>query len=328
MKKLASILLSAILTLTLALSLVGCSTPYEGQIAIFMPDGAPALAFAKLMNDENQLGKENLTYNVVDANNIKNYIANGSATAALMPVNLAVKLCGNGEKYKLLSVNTHGNLYVLSKQTPDGINSLKGKKVGVVNLANVPGLTFKAILNKNNIAFTEDESAHTGDNIFLKTVQPTAIGQLLNATDDTKLDYIVAPEPQVSKITSSAPVIKSVFSLQQLWGEQSYPQAVLVVKNELAKDTEFCNKLLSALDEGASWVKTNGAKAHATISEHCVEGYATTLVAGVLTENAITGCNIKVVKANAMKETIKDYMAKINAVSATSFGTPSDAFFI
>ena len=101
MKKLASILLSAILTLTLALSLVGCSTPYEGQIAIFMPDGAPALAFAKLMNDENQLGKENLTYNVVDANNIKNYIANGSATAALLPVNLAVKLCGNGEKYKL-----------------------------------------------------------------------------------------------------------------------------------------------------------------------------------------------------------------------------------
>ncbi len=328
MKKLLSIVLSIALTFIVALSLVGCSNPYEGQIAIFMPDGAPALAFAKLMHEENQLGKKNLTYNVVDANNIKNYISNESATAALLPVNLAVKLCGNGEKYKLLSVNTHGNLYVLSKQTPDGINSFKGKKVGVVNLANVPGLTFKAILNKNNIAFTEDESAHSSDNVFLKTVQPTAIGQLLNATDDTKLDYIVAPEPQVSKITSSAPAIKSVFSLQQLWGQQSYPQAVLVVKRKLAEDTEFCNALLSALEESATWVKTNGANAHATISSHCVEGYATTLAPAVLTESAITGCNIKVVKAQDMKATVKDYMEKINAVSPVSYGTPADAFFL
>ena len=319
MKKLLSLLLSTALVLIVAFSAVGCSNPYEGQIAIFMPDGAPALAFAKLMHEDNQLGKENLTYNVVKADDIKNYIANGSATAALMPVNLAVKLCGSGEKYKLLSVNTHGNLYGLSKQTPTDIESLKGKTVNVINLANVPGLTFKAILNSNNIPFTEDESEHTADNVLLKNATTPAVGED---------DYTIVPEPQASKVLSANAEVKNVFSLQQLWGTQSYPQAVLVVKSELAEDTQFCNALLSALEQSAVWVKSNGAAAHAAISAHCIEGYATSLAPAVLTESAILGCNIKVVKAQDMKATIKDYMEKINAVAPVSYGTPSDAFFL
>lgn len=328
MKKLLSVMLCVAMSVLVAFSLASCSTPSEGAISVYMPDGAPALAFAKLMNDNDKLGKNDVTYTVVGSSDIGGYVANSTADVALMPVNAAAKLCGTGEKYKLLSVNTHGNLYVLSKESPTSFSDIKGKKVGVVNLSAVPGLTFKAILNKNNIAFTQDASQLTQDNVYLENIEAGQVAALLNATNDAKLDYVVAPEPQVSKVTSAAPAIKTAFSLQELWGEDSYPQAVLVVKKELASDTDFCSKLLSALETSATWVVTNGDAAYDAVSSHVVDGYATTLKKEVLTESAIRGCNIKVVRASQMKNIITDYLDKIIQIAPGSTSQVSDAFFI
>ena len=332
MKKLLNLLLVAVMALTLVFSLSACNRDYDGEINVYVVDGAPALAFSKLMHEENKLGKESVSYNVIkspspsDASeNISTVVANKKATVALLPINLAVKLAGTGKDYKLLSVNTHGNLYGLSKNYEfTSLNDLKGKKVGVIQMANVPGLTFKAILNNASVAFTENESELTADKVFLKNIEPAQIGQLL--TSGT-IDFAVSAEPQVSTLTTNAPAIKKVFSLQNLWGDTSYPQAVVLVKSELAKDEEFCDALLTALDESATWVKTNGATAFDAISAHCVEGYSTSLNKNTLTESAIIGCNIKSVSASKMKETIVDYMNKINAVGTSSFGTPSDKFF-
>ena len=60
----------------------------------------------------------------------------------------------------MLGTVTHGNLYILSAKsdksiTKDNIAELKGKTVGVVNLAAVPGLTFKLILNKYGIEYSD-----------------------------------------------------------------------------------------------------------------------------------------------------------------------------
>ena len=48
MKKLFSMLLGVVLTIALCFSLAGCNKDYEGKIEIYMPDGAPALAFSRL----------------------------------------------------------------------------------------------------------------------------------------------------------------------------------------------------------------------------------------------------------------------------------------
>ncbi len=59
----------------------------------------------------------------------------------------------------MLGTLTHGNLYMLSKNgekiTAENIKSLEGKTVGIVNLAAVPGLTFKTILKQYEMDFTE-----------------------------------------------------------------------------------------------------------------------------------------------------------------------------
>lgn len=326
MKKLFSMLLGVVLTIALCFSLAGCNKDYEGKIEIYMPDGAPALAFSRLMNENNTLERE-VSYHVVDANTIGTYVANETAAAALIPVNAATKLAGTGEKYKMLSVNTHGNLFVVGKQEAGDINALKGKKIGVVNLANVPGLTFKAILADKGIAYTEDADALNSENVYLVNIAGTEIAARLNAEGAAALDFVVAPEPAVSTITGKVPAIKVRLSLQELWGEGGYPQAVLLAKTELTQDKDFVNALLDALTASAEWLPSHASDAAEAVKSHLTEGLNPSFTADNLTETVIANCNIKVEKAADAKEKVKSYINKIMAIDAQSTSAPADAFF-
>lgn len=134
---------------------------YNGKITVYTPDGAPALGLAELMCNGGLSNCAETEYNVVDSSIIHTFVTGNSPAAdvCVLPVNMAVKLLGGGERYKLLGTLTHGNLYLVSNGkntvTPRNISQLTGKTVGVVNLPQVPGLTFKTILNKYGIAFTE-----------------------------------------------------------------------------------------------------------------------------------------------------------------------------
>ena len=126
---------------------------YTSPISVYMPDGAPALGLAKLMNDDNKLGKTDLTYTVVTASAIGDYVRDKSATVAVMPVNAASLLCGKGDAYKMAAVLTHGNLFVIGKGEAAKLEDLKGSVVEVVNINNVPGLTFMSLLKGANIDY-------------------------------------------------------------------------------------------------------------------------------------------------------------------------------
>lgn len=139
----------------------------ENAVTVYAPDGAPALALAGLMDgavNSNSLGKE-IIYNIVEASTIQAHVTgeNPNADICILPINLAANLLGSGEKYRMLGTVTHGNLYIISAKTGeqitvDNLSELRGKTVGVVNLAAVPGLTFKLILNKYGIEYTEPQS--------------------------------------------------------------------------------------------------------------------------------------------------------------------------
>lgn len=131
----------------------------SSTVSVYAPDGAPALALAKLMSEENTFSQTALTYNIVEAEKIVALVSgeNPVADICILPVNAASKLLGSGQKYKMLGTVTNGNLYILSKDgehlTAENLSVLKGKTVGVINLANVPGLTLKIVLNKYDIPY-------------------------------------------------------------------------------------------------------------------------------------------------------------------------------
>jgi len=293
---------------------------YTSAISVYMPDGAPALGFAKLMHDANDLGKNGLTYNVVDANTIGSYVQKETATMAVLPVNAASKLCGTGEKYKMAAVLTHGNLFVIGKTEAATLSDLEGKVVAVVNRENVPGLTFKALLKKNNIEYVDGTAGDEATNgkVTLVGIDGTGVAAAVST-----YDQVVAPEPAVSNVTKKTGA-KINMSLQTLWGEGAYPQAVLVVKNDLLRDEAFMTALYAALEESAEWVKTHGAQAAEAV--HMIYEQ-TTLSGPALTEAAVTGCNIRVEKAADAKDKVNDYIAKIREITPASASVVSDAFF-
>lgn len=137
----------------------GGTAEYSQQVSVYAPDGAPALGLAKLMSQENTL--ENVQYNIVNANLIQTFVSGADLKAdiCVLPVNVAVKILGNAQNYKFIGTLTHGNLYLLSKNNTqlnsDNLQELRGKTVGVINLAQVPGLTFKLILKNYGIEFVE-----------------------------------------------------------------------------------------------------------------------------------------------------------------------------
>jgi len=122
------------------------------DINVFVPDGAPALAIAKLISENLQFG-QNINYTVVSASNIGSKIIQKTADLALLPINAASKLAGNGTDYKMLTVNTHGNLYIIGTESAISLSDLKGQTIGVIGQGFVPDLTFKYILKNNSIGY-------------------------------------------------------------------------------------------------------------------------------------------------------------------------------
>ena len=131
----------------------------EVNAKVYMPDGAPALAMAKFMSEN----REDCDFEVVDASKIASYVTgeNPKADLCVLPLNAASKLLGSGEKYKMLGTVTHGNLYLLSTDENAKIESaaqwkkLENKKIGTIQIHNVPGLTLKLLLKKNGVQYVE-----------------------------------------------------------------------------------------------------------------------------------------------------------------------------
>ena len=124
-----------------------------GNYRVAMPDGAPALAMAKLIAEGENFGRT-VEYAVVASANIGAEVVQERADVAVLPVTAASKTIGSGEKYVMLGVVTHGNLYVMSSEDISSLADLRGKVVGVIGQGQVPDLTFRYLLRKNGVEYT------------------------------------------------------------------------------------------------------------------------------------------------------------------------------
>ncbi len=136
----------------------------KDKITFYAPDGAPAISVAKFINDGETFGTgKTVDYKVVLAGTIVGQMATATADIILMPINGATKKYNAGgnanDPYKLVSVITHGNFYIMSK-TQISLDDLKldDKKDAseqlrlAVPMPNaVPDWTVKIVLSKHNL---------------------------------------------------------------------------------------------------------------------------------------------------------------------------------
>lgn len=329
MKKVLTSLLCAI-TLVVSLCFTACSPAEKGVVTVYVPDGAPALSIARLMDEDVNLGRE-VNYHIVDASEIQSTVTafdeSDNADLCILPVNTASKLLGNGEKYQMLGVVTHGNLFIAANKDKAEITSdnfiqiLRDKKVGVVNLPAFPGALFKLIINKYTFALSSVV------NINLENVAATAV-----SGTTTDFDYFVLPEPAASTRVGNANLqLKIVGSLQSLYGENGYPQAVLVSKKSLIEsDPAFIKSFMNEMKANAEWLLKDEVTAESLVSAiaaHHPENTNMTFNANNLTKNVIANCAIRFDDCTASDTAVKNILSELKTAGDSMATAVSDSFF-
>lgn len=328
MKRILTAFLCAFALCVSALGFAACGNKNNGAITVYAPDGAPALALAQLMSDEKDFGK-NVSYRVVSSAEINSCVTyadeSKNADLCILPVNAASKLLGNGARYKMLGTVTHGNLFIVASSDKQALTSenfasaLSGKKVGVVNFAAFPGAAAKLIMNKYGIL----------NNVTLENVAATQV-----TGTEAQYDYFVIPEPAAStRIANVNLNLKQVGSLQTLYGENGYPQAVLVAKNSLIeKDPAFISEFTSAVTESANWLLNestgaeiilNAVKKHYADPENTKPAFSEVN----LTKPVIRNCAINFVGSADCKERVKTFLNELISVNDGAATAVSDEFF-
>ena len=336
MKKFITLILSLLLLLVSLFSF-GCKTETQSdKLQLYAPDGAPALSVARLIHDKKAVGE--VKNNVVNASAIQTFVTGEKPKAdfCIMPVNAAVKLLGNASRYQMLGVVTHGNLFIMKKATGEQITKanltdLLGKKVGVINLANVPGLTFKAILNDASIEYVDITESGA---VYANKVNLIALANGQAVTPQADCDYFVVPEPAATtKENATQGKLSIAGSLQELYGEgQGYPQAVLVAKKSVIQDKpEVVAKLVNSFSQNQSWLTDSQTSMNDVVNavqSALGEDVTPTFNANNLNLTVIGNCAISFRSASLEKTAVLDYMTKINAITNGAWGTPANDFFL
>ena len=302
------------------------------KVSVTSPDGAPALALVQAIEE----GGDTIDFKIVNANTISTYVTNADETKnsdfCILPVNAAAKLLGSGEKYQMLGTVTHGNLFIVSKTegtqytNKEELLTLIGKTVGVIQIANVPGMVFKMILNQYEIPF----NVLTGGN-EPATDQVNLIGitDAAQVTPQGEYDAYVIAEPLVSLRTNPAAQSKLYLSgsLQELYGgEEGYPQAVIVAKKSFtAQYPEWTDDFIAKLGNAETYLKTAEASTIiSALSSKLTEGETPAFNAKNLTSATVKNCNVKFVAAQAEKENVR---AVLSGMMGEYAPQPSDGFF-
>ena len=344
MKKRIAKIFAALLAAVSIFSLVACGGGNDGgdnkiNAKIYAPDGAPALAMAKMMSED----RTDTTFEVVKADTIASFVTGDTPKADLcvLPLNAASKLLGTGEKYTMLGTVTHGNLYLLSHNALDAelftegssLQLLTGKKVGVIQINNVPGLTLKLLLQKNEVGINDNyQSAVDPDT---SKVNLASIGGA-QAIGTLGYDYYLAAEPLASaKVKASANSANPLYiaaDLQKLYGgENGYPQAVLVVKNDfLEKNGEWVDEFIEDVKEAAAWLQEDTTEIStivSAVSSKLTSELTPSFNANNLTKTVIANCGVFFTGAQEGKAEVNAFLTELMGVSQGAAKTVADKFF-
>lgn len=321
MKKIFSLFATMI---CFCLAFTGCYD--DNSINVYVPDGAPALSVSEMLYTNEQFN-ENVTYNVVSANEIANTILQQTADIAIIPTNIASKLCGDGKTYKAVGICTFGNLYVIGKNDITSLNELTGETVGCIQIQNVPGLTFQYILKNNQINYTLDENEANANNVLLKGIEGTDVVAQLKTN---KISYAVVAEPlcatALSKFENNE--IVKVFDLQKLYGTNYYPQSLLVVKNSLIENNlTFVKNFINKMQNNKNWTNENVDKCVEAISNNLKTGATPSFTNNNFNSEVLNNCNIGFISAFENKDFIENYLNNLKSIEENAVGNLSSEFW-
>ena len=315
MKKIISISVIVLIVFTCVFALCAC----EGEeLTLYVPDGAPALSVAKIIND-GKIGNQKVTATVTKGGDeVVTKCASGEADMAVLPTNAAVNILKKNSDYLLFSVNVYGVLYVVGTAQINSLSDLVGQRLYSIGLGNTPEYVFKTICDTLNVSYVDVDNSKPNStdaiNIQYHSEASEILPQILDETN-TDAKFALIGEPAVTQLKNNAQkkniAIDDLFDLQELWqestgaSEKGYPQASLIVKKDLLTD-EFATELLETLETNYEFATT-----HLTELNSIMRGAGSSLNLNY-TVDLLNRCNLTAIPAVTALSDLNTYLAKFN----------------
>lgn len=234
------VLFAFILSMIIAISgfaMVGCDKT-KSEIKVMVPNGITLIAVGNLYDE-----KDVKVENVNGPDLLSSAFTSKSHDIVVAPLNLGAKLYNNNQSvYKLASMITFGNVYIVSKEgTPldNSLADLEGKKIIAFGKGSTPDIIFRAALANKNIEINEENITYQSG---VSEVVP------LFKANNSQYDYAVVAEPVVSQLQIKFGLKLNIVDLQVVLQDkmESIPQAGIFVNPE-SKNLDKINEVLSKL---------------------------------------------------------------------------------
>ncbi len=325
MKKTVKIL-SLILAVVLALSLVGCGT--QNEVAESEPEkaetyvgtdmsvaclkGPTGVGMTRLMEQSaEKKTANNYTFTVATApDEISGKILTGELNIASVPTNLAAKLYKKSEgKITMLAVNTLSVLSIIENgDSVKTVADLKGKTIYSTGEGSNPEYILKYVLTSNGLDPEKD--------VTIKFV--TENDELTAALISGNADVALVPEPLATTILTKKETLTRALSLYDEWNKISDSKimmgCVVALKSYVEQNKEQVDKFLEEYNESINFVNSNVDDAATLCEKYEI------IPAAAVAKAAIPNCNIKYVDGKEMKTSIEGYFKVLFDADPTSIG--------
>lgn len=291
-------------------------------IKVAAPIGAPALSLTKMFKEQPNLDDNiNIIYEAIKSPDLMaSKIISGETDIAVVSSNLAIKIYNKKIDYKYAASSVWGLLYILSNEDLKGWKDLKGKEINMIGRGLTPDIVLRKLLKENGLIPDKDVK-------FRYINGSVELAQLFISG---KSKITIMPEPMVSKILLKKTNTKIILDLQKEWckmskNNNSYPQAGLIIKNDLIKKhPDIVKKFLTKYEESIIWLNNNPTKA-GVYSEELKMGLNAKIV-----EKAIVRSNIIYKNASESKKALEDYYKILYDFSPQLIGgkLPDENFYL
>lgn len=311
-----------IFILALLFLLIACKDSKENKkIQVIIPNGVPLISISKLYR-EKPIFKNDINPNYTFINSSELLVAklvSEEADISIIPSNLALKLYNKGLGYKFVAPSIWGVLYIVSDEDINSWSELKGKKIFLIGRGLTPDILTRKLLQINGIDPDKDV-----DLVYVNS--SVELAQFFIAE---KSSVSLMAEPMLSKVLFEKKSTKVIFDLQKEWekistSKKSYPQAGLIIKNDLIKNNpEFVKEFIEKYKESTDWVNQNPKLA----AKYCTE-INSALNSNFLSK-AIKGCNIKFSDKDSSYQELENYFEVLYNFSPKTIGgkLPDDNFY-
>ncbi|MDK2867631.1 MAG: NitT/TauT family transport system substrate-binding protein [Clostridiales bacterium] len=285
------------------------------------PEGATTIAMLKMIHDQPQIGDNvTVTYESLNTTDLLAADLMGEKTDfAIAPTNLAANFYQKGVPYSLVSINTHGNLYMVTTEAIEGWDAIKGKTVYMIGQGLVPDLIFRYLATSNGI--DPDTDINIEYLSGASEIAPTFLSG--------KASIIIMPEPVLSVVRTKDVAFSVLFDFQKEYEAASgmtggFPQAGLLVRNALIEShPEIVEAFIAQLGESCAWVNDNPEDAAAYMQELDLG------IPGPVVIKAMPGLNIRQDSIADSKAALEKMFSILYEASPEAIGgaMPDEAFY-